>query len=165
MAAMTRCAKILFTGSVVINLLLGGIVGGAIVERARHAPWEEIKQDLKPETQNLLARTFQQTSRNMSATIGEMREARQEMKKAFSAKSFDEAAYDQAVEKLMAAQQKLMTERLRTSKEIAAQLPQEERVKIADKFSSKPWGGPRHGGPMAYDQPPKEAPPEPPPAE
>lgn len=151
---MTKRVKIFFTVSVLLNLLLGGALAGMAVDEMGHKPWEEVKAELAPETQNLLARSFQESSRAMSSTIGDMRSAREKMKKIFSAKEFDETAYDKAVEEMTLAQQKLMNERLRVSKELATQLPQEEREKIAEKFS-KPWGGPHSRGDRPFDHPPK----------
>lgn len=151
---MSKRAKIIFTVSFLLNILLAGAVSGMIIDQSRHEPWEEVKESLKPETQNLLARSFQQSSRNMSKTIGEMRQARQKMKEIFSANEFDETAYDKAVDQMVAAQQKLMAERLRVSKEVAKKLPQEEREKIAEKFS-RPWGGRSADKPRPYDHPPK----------
>lgn len=149
---MTRTVKILFTISVLLNVLLLGASAGLALKMS-HKPWHKMPDNLSPETQNLMERSFQESRNEMQPTIEDMKEARADLARVFSAPSFDEAQFDRAVDQMMTAQRQLMQKRFEATKEMAQQLSQEEREKLAEVLS-KPFGGFHHSKRM-YDHPPK----------
>lgn len=57
---MSKSAKIAFTFSLILNVLLLGLVAGRLYyERFQSAPWKETKAALEPETHKVIKTTFE----------------------------------------------------------------------------------------------------------
>lgn len=155
---MSRKIKTFFTVSILLNVLLFGALGGIAVGEFSDRPWHRMAEDLKPETQNVLARTFQKSHNEAKAAYQEMKAAKEELSRIFSARNFDAEAYKKAVERMRAAREKVMEERFEAMMELGAELPQSERKKIAEQFSKR-FGEYRHHGkkPRMFDHPPAPA--------
>lgn len=131
--------KILFTVSVLLNvLLLGGHVG-MLIKRSYDNPWHRAYSDLKPETQNLVAREFQEARKNMPDTRNEFRAARKEITRILKQDTLDEQAYEAAIKRMQAAQQKMMDSKMEMMKNIMSQLPPDEREKLSHRLM-RPFG-------------------------
>ncbi len=148
-----------FTISILLNLLLIGVVGGMALRQPQKS-WHEATKEMSPEAQHLMARTFQKSRRDMGAEIREMRAAKKALAKAVSAKEFDKKAYERAMKRLSVARAKMAEGRGEAIKELAAELPREERKKLAGRLT-RPFGG-RHErrqpekGSDEYSLPPRE---------
>ena len=57
---MSKRFKILLTGSLLVNVLLIGMVGGHFYKRWASHPWHQVKEELSPETRNHVGRVFQE---------------------------------------------------------------------------------------------------------
>lgn len=129
--------RVAFTVSILLNLLLVGITGGMMLHQ-KHKPWHEIKAEMSPETQHLMARTLQKSRRDMGGEMREMRAAKKALAKIMSAKEFDADAYERAMKRMSAARAKVEKGRTKAMKELATQLPREERKKLAGRFTRSP---------------------------
>ncbi len=141
---MTKAVKIIFTVSILLNLLLVGAFAGLALKHRSHQPWHEVKNEMAPETQHLMAKAYQDSRREMGVAIKDMRKGRDDLVKIMSAEEFDPEAYDVAMAKIVKARAEMGAKRMEATKEMAAQLPQSERKKLAQKF--KRFGDRKHGG-------------------
>lgn len=157
---MSQKFKTIFTVSIILNVLLLGAVAGMAVDRFMYGSWEQmVSKDLAPETQNVMARTFQKSHEKIKGHYEEMRAARADLAKAFSARNFDERAYEDAVKRMNKARDKVMAQRFEAMKELAVELPQSEREKMAKQLAKGFGGYHKYGFKPArvFDHPPKPA--------
>lgn len=131
---MRKSHKILFTLSVVLNLVLLGVVGGHMAKRYHDTPWNEMKETLAPQTRDLLKASFEGKREKIHALMREMREKKKNMEAIFSAPEFDVAAFDAAVADWQEFNKNTTQGKMESFKAIMAQLPQEERAKLAPRF-------------------------------
>jgi len=141
---MKKCFKILLSVSLLANVLLLGFVGGHIYKRWAHHPWQSMKQELSPETRNVVGRAFQSTFKDMKPLGDEARKARAEMLKILSAPEFDEAAFDAAAAELAKTQDEMTALKIQATKDVAKLMSAEERVKMADRMVKMIGGGREH---------------------
>lgn len=146
---MSRMLKIIFTLSLVINVLLMGIVGGFFYKRWQHMPSHDpaMREALDPETRHLMARHFRDHREDMKERIKAMHGVKDELMSIMAAEKFDRAAYDQVVEKLIAAQGERMALHARTIGEIAGDLPAVERQKLVGSLFTMGERRPRRSKP------------------
>lgn len=158
---MNRNLKLLFTVSVLMNVLLLGVSGGMVVKRHHgpHAWMEEAQKGMSPEARTLMAREFQEAHKQIGPLGQDARAARQDIVKALSSPEFSEAEFDAAIEALRKAQQGIMTEKMEATKRIAGELPQAERAKLAEHFA-KSYSNKWNRDPGKHDFPPPPASPE-----
>lgn len=155
---MSKRIKILFTISVMLNVLLIGAHVGMTLERWQSSPWYRAYEDLKPETQNLVARSFQEAKKDMKANMEEFREARKDLTSILEAEVLDEDAYAAALERMEKAQDKMMLHKIEMMKGVMAQLPPEERERLSHRMM-RPFG--KHRGQRMKDvKPPPSRPAE-----
>lgn len=138
---MSKRIKIILTGSVLLNILLAGVIGGHCYKRWAHHPWNAIKQDMEPESRNHIARTFQGAFREIRPIGDEARKARADLVKIISAEEFDEKAFDEGVGKLIEARDRITALKIKATKDIAAELSAEERAKMAERMTDMIGGG------------------------
>ena len=138
---MKRYIKILLTGSVMLNIVfIGGIGGHAYKQWSQH-PWHEVKQELSPETRNVVGRTFQSTFREIRPLGQKARKTRAEILKIFTAEEFDEEAFDKAAIKMTDTRAKMSALKIQATKNVAMKLSYEERQKMADRMARMVGGG------------------------
>lgn len=133
--------KTLLTLSVVLNVLLIGGFGGHIYKRWSSHPWHAVKQELSPETRNVIGRTFQSAFREIKPLGDEARKARADLVRILSADEFDEAAFDKAAEKISGVRSEMVAIKIQATKDAALQLSVEERRKMADRMAKMVGGG------------------------
>ena len=126
-----------FTVSIVLNFLLLGVIGG-ITLRQPPKPWHEIKAEMSPQTQHLIARNIQKSRHDMSAEIKKMRAAKKSIIRAMNAKEFDTDSYERAMKKLQTARTKINMSQIESMKALASELSREERQKLAKGFGHRP---------------------------
>ena len=164
---MNRNLKILFTLSVILNVLLIGVSGGMVFKHRHGGPgrWmEEAQHGMSPESRNLMAREFQESHKQIGPLGQKAREAREKIVQILSSPEFNEGEFDAAIESLRDAQQSIMAQKMSATKRIAAQMPQEERAKLAKHFEksfSGRWN--KDPGKQGYPPPPPGDPDAPPP--
>lgn len=134
---MSKKMKIIFTLSVVLNVLLIGLVAGKAVHsfRGHHDPVEKIAKDMSPEGRHIVARTMQNAFREGRDKMKEMRKTKDEMKKIITADEFDPDAFEAQAEKMHGMFAEMGQKRIEVTKELASQLSKEDRVKLAEGFA------------------------------
>ncbi len=141
---MRRSTKIILGASLITNLLLIGLIGGAVYKKWSERPWHEVKQQLEPETRNVVARTFQDKFREIRPIGKEARKARGELVKVMTADEFDPEAFDRAAAELTGLRDRMAEIKLQATKDILSKLPKEERAKMAHHMAVKIGGGMEH---------------------
>lgn len=131
---MSKKAKLIFTASILLNLLLLGAGSGMLVKRAYNNPWSQAYQDLGPQSQHSVARAFQKARKDMRATRKEFHAARRELTKILQKDTLDEEAYAQAMERMNEAQAKMHTHKIEMMKDIMRDLSPEEREILTDRI-------------------------------
>ncbi len=132
---MSKKMKLLFTLSVLANLLLAGLMIGHSAKRWRGPPPAlPSAENLSAESAALIRKAFEEERPNLQPLIDEMRGVKSDLMHAVSAETFDAKAFDTAARKMKATLGKMTAQRLDMFKSVSAQLPQEDRVKFADKF-------------------------------
>lgn len=142
---MNKKMKIIFTLSLVINILLLGMLGGQVyrMKHGGHGSWGDLREKLTPETRALMKQTFKEKKPEIFAIFKEVREKKNALIEVFSAEVFDPVAYDAAARDLQQLGIKIANHKLETFKELGGQLPQEDRKVLAQKLVSTVLG--RHG--------------------
>ncbi len=131
---MRKSLKILFTASVLLNVLLFGSHAAITYKHWANHPWQQAKSGLSPEARNVVARSFRASRDEIKPLAKKARAERQKLMKVFQAEEFDEEAFDKIVEDMQKHQSEIMTLKIQTMKDIAKELPPEERAKMAKKF-------------------------------
>lgn len=146
---MSKKIKVIFTLSIILNVLFIGLMVGHFQKMKKHADWHQVKETLAPETRDILKDTFKGRWKNMRTAFKEMRDNKMAMKEVLIAEDFDTLAYDKVAEKMVEFNGIFMRDRIDAIKEVFAKLPQEERVKLADHTIEKLTGRghPRHKKP------------------
>lgn len=149
---MSRALKIIFTSSVVLNLLLLGVLGGMFYQRWQHMPANhpDMRESVAPQTRHLIARHFRDNRDQMRSHMEDMRTVRKALMDVMEADKFDRVAYDAVVEQLIAGQDERMTLYAEMIGAVAEGLPAEERRKLVGKLLRMGGGhmerrGPRQG--------------------
>jgi len=137
---MSKKMKVIFTISIILNVLFIGLMVGHFQKMKKHADWHQVKETLAPETRDILKDTFKDRWKDMRAAFKEMRENKQAMKDVLTAEDFDPTAYDAVAEKMIEFNGTFMQGRIEAIKEVFAKLPQEERLKLADHTIDKLTG-------------------------
>lgn len=138
---MSKNIKILFTASLIFNLLLLGIIGGHALDRYKKHPWHQTKEQLSPESRNLVGRTFQSAFREMKPIGDEARKVRAELVKILSADDFDEEAFNRQAEKMLEIGGQMDAHKMETVKTLATQMNAEDRRLMANKMTRMIGGG------------------------
>lgn len=147
---MSRAIKVIFTVSILGNLFLLGIVGGHIYRTAtpRVEAWKDFRKDLSPDTRDLMRQKFKGGRKDVVGIVRDVRQKRKALEGVFTAEKFDPQEYDRIAQELSSLGQKIAQQKLRIFRELAMELPQEERIKISKKLASVIVG--RHGGKHGY---------------
>lgn len=133
---MSKKMKIIFTLSVLLNVLLvGWAAGEAIHKFNKHNPAEKIARDMSPEGRHIVAKTMQNAFREGRGKMRDMRKTKDEIKKILTAEEFDPEAFEVAAEKMHKMFSEMGQKRTAVTKELAGQLSQADREKLAEGFS------------------------------
>lgn len=138
---MTKKTKIILSTSLIFNVLLIGIIGGHVIDRYKKHPWHAMKEQLSPESRNLVGRTFQSGFREIKPIGDEARKIRAELVKILTAEEFNEDAYDKIAQKMLDISGKMDAHKIETVKTLAMQMSVEDRVIMADKMARMVGGG------------------------
>jgi Spy/CpxP family protein refolding chaperone len=144
---MSKCIKIIFTLSLLLNLVLAGMVGGGAWKHWHHEmPFGEASE----QTRALFKQSFDNNRAAMKADIDALRAVRPALEKIVAAEKFDRAAYDAEVKKVLDVRNKMGQRRAAIMGDILAQLPQAERESVGKRMLMKmtqdrPQGHSPHG--------------------
>ncbi len=143
---MSKKIKLIFTMSILFNVLLVGSMAGGAYHMKRHTgqSWHKLKADLAPDTRDLVHATFKGKKDEIKPMFKNMREKAKAFEDILAAEEFDAEAYAVAANELTDLSVQISQYRIKMFGSIAAQLPPEERAKIAKIVAAKILG--RHGG-------------------
>lgn len=139
---MNKKLKIAFLVSIIANVLLLGVVLGALPQRFEGRPsfQDRLKADLKklPEpTRTRFGETMDGMRKAGEPLRQQMQQAREEAIRVLTDEVFDEAAYDRQVNKIQQLRLQLSKQMSDNMKELAKSLPPEQRKDLA-KVLSRP---------------------------
>lgn len=151
---MSKSIKIIFTLSLLLNLILVGVSVGCLWKRHDHKmPFAESSE----ETRAQFKAAFEGNREAMRADIDTIRSSRATLENIIAAEPFDRAAYDTEVKKVLSVRDRMGQRRSEILGDVLEKLPAEERAQIAKKISSKLADDrPRHGGKGRGPQPPEQ---------
>jgi len=123
---MTGKIRIILSISLLLNLALCGL-SGSLLWRASHPP-------MPPEIAAAPPEIAQKLRQEIPQAMARMRAARADLVKAMTAEPFDAQAFDAAADKFSAIHREGFNARIRTAREIATTLSQEDRKKLAGRM-------------------------------
>lgn len=148
---MNNKIKTILTVSILVNVLLLGSLAGMVLDKERDMPWEKVKEGLSPPSQELVARMFQKTWKDMGPVMRQSMDNRKYLADVVRAEEFDPEDFDEAVERLRGVQDLMTVRKVESTKELLIELPKEDRKKLAEhvanSFSWKWREGKRHDHP------------------
>jgi uncharacterized membrane protein len=135
MAFMNKKVRIAFLVSIIVNVLLLGIVLGALPHRfERRVPFQErLKADaekLQEPARTRFLEGMEKARQEVEPIREQMRQARERTLSILASESFDEAAYDQQVEKIHKLRLDLAKRMSDSIKQVAKDLEPEQRKEL-----------------------------------
>jgi uncharacterized membrane protein len=133
---MNKKLKIAFLLSIVLNVVLLGVVLGAVPRwlaepASRQEQMESRIKELPEPAQSGFREKIAQTRKEIEPMRYEIREARAAAIRILSSEPFDEAAYDRQVEKIGELRVRMGKKMAEDIKEFAKDLPQDQRTALA----------------------------------
>ena len=135
--------KIAFLASLLVNVLLLGVLLGALPHRFEkgHPRQQRIEKALKELPEPVQAR-FREKMESLGEDGEPLREqsrkAREEAIRILIAEPFDEAAYDQQISKINELRIQMATHMAKVVKDVARDLPREQREVLAEVLRRRP---------------------------
>lgn len=140
---MNRHLKIIFTLSILLNVLLIGVVAGAAYKRMDGPPRFEESRD--PAFNHKMAKAMMEARKGQEALFRQMRAARNDMNDALAADVFDEAAFDAASERLYKVQADMFRARNEATLKMAREMDAAERKELVAHFKALSERRGKHG--------------------
>ncbi len=138
---MKKSVKIIFTLSILLNLLFAGLVGGYIYRvKIAPKPWEEVKSKLSPQTREIIRSSFKNGQGDMLSLIRDVRQKKKSMKEIITAEEFDLNAYNALVIDIQNIEADFSKRKYDKIGGILSRLPQEDRAIMADHVIGKMFG-------------------------
>jgi uncharacterized membrane protein len=138
---MTKKLKLVFIVSILLNVLLAGVILGELPRRFERnfRPGERLTRDLAklPEPLREKFRDKMDQAR-ASGARRQMREEREAALRILAAEPFDEAAYDRQVKRIQDLRLQTTQRMADSIKELAIDLPQEERKALVEVLKRPP---------------------------
>ncbi len=151
---MNKKLKIVFTISILGNLLLAGALGGMVLEKPQGRVWEKIKEGLSPESQQLVTKMFQDTWKDMEPVMRQSRDNHKYLADVVAADRFDPAMFDEAARRVRGVHDLMTKKKIESTKELLMKLPAEDRQKLAEQVANSfSWRGGGYRGRRAHDYP------------
>jgi uncharacterized membrane protein len=140
---MNKTVKLIFLGSMVLNVLFSGILLGQLPNRLGRDSFYQRRIDtaamkLPEPSRAHFRQKMGQVRSEVQPLREQLQEARNEAIRAFTAEPFDEAAYDRQIGKISELRRQMSKRMAATMKEIAKELPLEERQALAEAFKRPP---------------------------
>ena len=138
---MSKTVRLVFLASLVLNVLLVGVLLGQLprdVGFGRQQRLEQALKDLPEPTQTRFREKFKQMRASGDPLRDQIRVAREETLNILTADPFDEAAYDRHVNQIDDLQLQMFKKMGQVVKEIAKELPPEERRMFAQILRRPP---------------------------
>ena len=141
---MSKRMKLIFTISVLLNIVFIGAAAGMFVRFCQDIP---IPGTMSPDARNFVARTYQNGREEVKPLIEEVKARRQKVEGILESDDFNRKAYDAAVDDLLETQGKIARHRADTMGKALSELSPEDRKKFSSEIiNGLTPGRPRHGG-------------------
>ena len=133
---MNRWAKLIFIGSVILNMLLLGIILGQTPRQLsrselRQQRIDELLKDAPSEVQNRLREKFHQLRAAGEPQFKQIRTAQEEAVTLLVTQPFDEASYDRKIAELISLRTAATENMSRVAKDVTKDLTADERQRFA----------------------------------
>lgn len=128
---MNRRMKIIFTISLLLNIVLVGVGIGMLCKMSRDIP---IPGDMSPEARHFMARTFQQGRDEVRPLIDDAKAKRKKVEAVLTAETFDPVAYDKAVDEMLNARGTISRKKAEIMGRALVDLPAADRKKFAGRI-------------------------------
>jgi uncharacterized membrane protein len=141
---MTKALKLVFLGSLVLNLMLLGVILGQVPRGLEATPstrtqrMEEALKKVPEPAQSRFREKFAQIRASSDPLRQQIDEARAETLRLLSADPFDEAAYDRQVSKIGELRAEMFKRMGQNFKQTANELSPDERRMLADVLRRPP---------------------------
>jgi uncharacterized membrane protein len=140
---MNRTARITFVASIILNVLLIGVLLGQTPRRfdrgaLRQQRLDQALKDLPEADQNRLRERVQKLRAAADPLFGQIRLAEDEAVQLLGKENFDEAAYDNQVNKINALRQNMTRQLSQVVKDSTKDLSAAERRRFADLLRRPP---------------------------
>lgn len=139
---MSRKLKLIFTASVLLNVVLLALAAGFMMRFVRYDI--PIPGQMSPDARHFIARHFQEGRDQIKPLIDEAKQHRAAVEEIITAEEFDRAAYDKAVAEMLATRGKISDKRADIMGGALADLPQADRVKFANRILDGLEGRKKH---------------------
>lgn len=142
---MSKRIKVIFTLSILLNIVL--ICAGAAM-LCRLGPEIPMPDGMSPEGRQFISRTYKEGRAEIKPLFKEMKARRAEVEEILTADTFDVAAYDAAVAKMLKARGAVAAKKAETMGRALGDLPAADRRKFARRILDSLEGHrpPRKGG-------------------
>ncbi|MFP4314129.1 MAG: periplasmic heavy metal sensor [Alphaproteobacteria bacterium] len=134
---MSKSIKIVFTASVLLNVLLIGILTGMAAQKyaERKERLTQMTHEMSPEGRHVVARTMQKAFRDGQGQMREMRRMKKQIRDILTEEEFDAQAFEEASRKMQSMMEAMGEKRINVTKDMAEDLSQEDRAVLAERFS------------------------------
>lgn len=150
---MSKRMKLIFTVSILLNIVLIGVGAGMFYRYCQDIP---IPGTMSPDARNFVARTYQNGREEVKPLITEVKARRQKVEDILESDNFDRKSYDAAVDDLLETQGKIARHRADTMGKALNELSPEDRQKFSKEIiNGLTPGRPRHGS-KHWKKPPLE---------
>lgn len=125
---MSKRMKIIFTLSLLLNIVLIGVGGGMFYRFTMQGP---VPGDMTPEGRHFMARTFQEGRDRVKPLIADIKQKRAAVEEIMIAEQFDLEAYKVAVSAMMDSRDRISRKRAEIMGEALVDLPHADRQRLA----------------------------------
>ncbi len=141
---MNRRMKLIFTASVLLNIVFVGVGVGMFFRFCQEIP---IPGQMSPEARHFIARTFQEGREEIKPLIDEDKKDRVKVEAVLTADTFDKKAYDAEVSEMLDSRDAISRKRADIMGRALVDLPAEDRREFAKRILDGLEGQkPRKGG-------------------
>lgn len=141
---MNRRMKMIFTVSVLLNIVFIGVGAGMFFRFCQEIP---IPGQMSPEARHFVARTFQEGRSEIKPLIDEVKADRLKVEAVLTADTFDKKAYDAEVSEMLDSRDAISRKRADIMGRALVDLPPEDRKEFAKRILDGLEGHkPRKGG-------------------
>lgn len=141
---MNRRMKLIFTASVLLNIVFIGVGVGMFFRFCQEIP---IPGQMSPEARHFIARTFQEGREEIKPLIDEVKKDRAKVETVLTAETFDKKAYDAEVSNMLDSRDAVSRKRADIMGRALVDLPVEDRKEFAKRILDGLEGHkPRKGG-------------------
>lgn len=144
---MTKTIKLIFTISVLLNVLLLGFIGGTIHKKRSY--WKDVKVELSEEGRDVIKKNMKASRQEMQKKFQSMKKNHSTLKKIIEAPEFDQDAYEKAVDVVLNSKDEMMRHRAQSMGKTLAELSLVERKKLSSRMLQSLSGDRR--GPVRGD--------------